>query len=309
MNPKLNFFYQNTRGLRGKIIHNLKQNITLANFDCISLTETWLNGNFESSEIFDETYNVFRADRSVEKYNTLKVNRPDLSHDTNVVGGGCLIALKRHISAIRMTKWEDEIPFNNVWLKLNTHGSSKIFINTVYLPGWASFEHMKLYYEHLFDIINIREPYARYIILGDFNIPSIDWFHDGNYCLPVRFEGRVANELVNMMITTNLRQRNPVKNNFNRTLDLILSNMDFTAQRATEITREDEYQNSLRFNLDKSDIKFLKSTKTPKYNFFKTNYDEFNEDLSRINWNLELDCLHVDLAVNKFYKIMKQLIT
>jgi hypothetical protein len=150
MSNNLKFYYQNTRGLRGKIVQNLKQNITIANYDCISLTETWLNGNIESSEIFNDTYNVYRADRSVEKYNTLKTNRPDLLPGDDVVGGGCLIALKRCISAVRVTKWEDEIPFDNVWLKLNTHGNSKIFINTIYIPGWASFEHVNMYFEQLF---------------------------------------------------------------------------------------------------------------------------------------------------------------
>lgn len=147
MNNELNFYYQNTRGLRGKIVKNLKHNITIADFDCISLTETWLNDSFNSSEIFNDTYNVFRADRTVAKYNTLKINRPDLQPENNVVGGGCLIALKRNISALRMTKWESEIPFDNVWLKINTHGNSKIFINTIYIPGWASFDHVNLNFE------------------------------------------------------------------------------------------------------------------------------------------------------------------
>lgn len=96
MSDKFEFdlYYQNTRGLRGKIVHSLKNKFTLANYTCVSLSETWLNDNFSSSELFDETYNVFRADRTIEKYNTLRVNRPDLPADENIVGGGCLLALK-----------------------------------------------------------------------------------------------------------------------------------------------------------------------------------------------------------------------
>lgn len=79
MSKSLKLYYQNTRGIRTKIIRDLKTKFTLANYDCVALTETWLNGNFSSSEIFNETYNVFRSDRSVEKYNTLRINKPNIS--------------------------------------------------------------------------------------------------------------------------------------------------------------------------------------------------------------------------------------
>lgn len=308
MKNELKFYYQNTRGLRGRIVRNLKQNITLANFDCISLTETWLHDGIESSEIFDETYNVFRADRTVEKYNTLKINKPDLLPEDNLTGGGCLIALKKNISALRLTRWENEVPFDNVWLRINTHGNSKIFINTIYIPGWASFEHVRLYYEQLFHIINSREPYSRFIILGDFNSPSIDWFHDGDHCIPISFEGRYANELINTMLTTNLLQRNHVRNSYNKILDLILSGIKFSVKRSPAITKEDVYHPALSFNLDTSNIKFLHSTRKPKYNFFKTNYDYLNEDINGIDWKTELNCLNVDTAVTRFYFIMRVLL-
>lgn len=121
MSKQLRCYYQNTRGLRGKIKFNLKAKFTEANYDCISLTETWLNSNFSSNEIFDgDIYNVYRADRTVENYNVLKINRPNIPQGDDVYGGGCILALKRGISAVRMTDWESETPFDNIWLKLNT---------------------------------------------------------------------------------------------------------------------------------------------------------------------------------------------
>lgn len=101
-NTRLRCYYQNTEGLRGKIRHGIKNEFTLANYDGVFLTETWLNDNFSSSELFDDSYNVFRADRSIVNYNRLRTNRPDLPDDANVVGGGCLIALKNNISTSRI---------------------------------------------------------------------------------------------------------------------------------------------------------------------------------------------------------------
>lgn len=128
MSNKLRGYYQNVRGLRGKIVHGIKSKFLIANYDFISLTETWLNSNFDSAEIFDDSYNIFRADRTVDKYNILKTNRPNLPIDEDVVGGGCLIALKKNISAMRMSQWENEVPFDNVWLKLNTHTATTKYL-------------------------------------------------------------------------------------------------------------------------------------------------------------------------------------
>lgn len=121
---KINGYYENVRGLRGKIKQGLKNKFTLAYYDLIAITETWLNDNFHSNEIFDSTFNVSRADRSVEKHNVLRANRPDLPLDTNVMGGGCLISLKNNISAIRLNAWEDECLFETVWLRINTSNNS-----------------------------------------------------------------------------------------------------------------------------------------------------------------------------------------
>lgn len=226
MPRNLKFYYQNVRGLRTKIKYGLKNEIALANYDLIAFTETWLNANFSSSELFDDTYNVFRSDRSVDKYNLLKGNVAHRNVTNDIRGGGCLLAIKNNISAIRLTDWENETLFDNVWIKINTSGNSKILINTIYIPPWASFDHVKTYYEQISDIVNTREPYSRVILLGDFNLASIDWFTSGDHQIPIRYEGRIATEFHDTLISTNLSQKNGIKNKFSRTLDLILSNMD-----------------------------------------------------------------------------------
>lgn len=103
MPQHLKFCYQNVRGLRSKIKHGLKNEITLANFDLLAFTETWLNADFSSNELFDESYNVFRSDRSVEKYNLLKWDVVQRNLTGDIRGGSCLLAIKNNISAVRLT--------------------------------------------------------------------------------------------------------------------------------------------------------------------------------------------------------------
>lgn len=120
-------FYQNTRGLRIEIVKGLRNKITLANHDIIGLTETWLYDQIDSESIFNNSYITYRADRTNRTYTTPIDRRND-----NYLGGGALIAIKNNISAIRLKSWEFEVPFDNIWLKINTTGSSKN-INKLYL--------------------------------------------------------------------------------------------------------------------------------------------------------------------------------
>ncbi|PNF38084.1 hypothetical protein B7P43_G16078 [Cryptotermes secundus] len=57
-------FYQNVRGLRTKSVE-ICNNVCSFDFRVICLTETWLNDSFSSSNLFPDTYAVYRSDRDV----------------------------------------------------------------------------------------------------------------------------------------------------------------------------------------------------------------------------------------------------
>lgn len=79
---RLKCFYQNTRGLRSKII-GLRDRITLKDYDIIGLTETWLCDKIDSENIFDETYVTYRTDRTSRTY----AMSNDIINDGNIMGG------------------------------------------------------------------------------------------------------------------------------------------------------------------------------------------------------------------------------
>lgn len=118
-NNTLKCFYQNTRGIRSKII-GLRNKITLKNFDVVCLTETWLTDGIDSESIFDETYVTYRADRTARTY-----SRATNRLEEDLTGGGALIAIKNNISTNRLRHWELEVPFDNVWVKINTNNTKK----------------------------------------------------------------------------------------------------------------------------------------------------------------------------------------
>lgn len=77
---KLRIYYQNTRGLNTKIKTGFRNRSILFNFDIYAITESWLQENIASSELFNELYTVRRADRSLS--------------DTVRSGGGVIVAIK-----------------------------------------------------------------------------------------------------------------------------------------------------------------------------------------------------------------------
>lgn len=143
MSEKIKCFYQNTRGLRTKIARGLKNKIACTDYDVIALTETWLNDNIDSENIFDSgLYMVHRSDRSARTY-----TRPNnsISNNENFLGGGSLIALNKNIPALRITEWELESPYDNVWLKLSTSTTTKKFINCIYINDKTTFDRFIIY--------------------------------------------------------------------------------------------------------------------------------------------------------------------
>lgn len=307
---KLCGYYQNVRGLRRKIASGIKNGFTLANHDFVSLTETWLNDGISSSEIFDDTYNVFRADRSIVNYNILKSNI-NYDPEDDITGGGCLFAIKNDISAIRLTAWEEEILFENIWLKINTHNNSKIFINTVYIPPWANHQQVKTYLEHLHDIVNVREPYSRFVILGDFNLPSITWFPSSDHFSAITYEGRTAIQFLNLLNFSNLTQKNGINNINGRILDLVITNIPAHTKRVNGnniIVKVDVLHPPIQVVFECNDIKFLKSNKSNKLNFFKANYEEINAALHTVDWNRLFQNVEINEAVNIFYNEINDII-
>lgn len=303
MSKSLKIFYQNTRGLRTKIARGLRDRITLNNYDIVYLTETWLCDRFDSESIFDVyTYTTHRSDRTERTY-----IRPNNNAQTNtdvLVGGGSSIAFKNNISAIRLNNWEQEVPFDNIWLKINTHNERKIFLNCIYINHQANFDRINSYFEQLNEIVNFREPNAQFVILGDFNLPCIEWVFDSNKCNALCYEGRMANELINTLNLTDLHQINSVKNAYNRTLDLVLTNVPTVKTKRTNgIVNEDQYHPALSLNLESTNIKFMKSKKTIKLNFFKANYDLINTQINQVDWNNTLSHTSINEAIDTFYNL------
>lgn len=124
----------------------------------------------------------------------------------------------------------------------------------------TNFDRFNLYMKLLQDIINVREPnayYYKFLILGDFNLANIEWYHHINHCIATNYEGRFAVEFLNTLALTNIIQVNPIRNHLNRSLDLAITNLtSVNVTRINGIVNEDLHHPSLLINLKHDDIKF-----------------------------------------------------
>lgn len=166
------------------------------------------------------------------------------------------------------------------------------------------------YFKQLYDIINLREPDSYFIILGDFNLSCIEWYFENNRCIALNHEGRLAEALLDTLNLTGLKQVNFIKNNFNRILDLTLTNINnVNTSLARGIVGEDSYHPAFTFKLDPNDVKFMKCKKSTKINFRGANYIAINERISSVNWHHELNNLNSNEATDKFYIIINNIIS
>lgn len=86
------------------------------------------------------------------------------------------------------------------------------------------------------------------MILGDFTLSCIQWEWADNRCIALNYEGRLANELIDTLILTDLAQMNFIKYNVHgnqRIFDLVLTNMTgIRTTRVNGVVKEDDFHHA-----------------------------------------------------------------
>ena len=139
----------NTRSLVSSI--NFFQSLVYSrSYDIICITETWLHKNITDSEILPSDYVIHRRDRESR-------------------GGGVLVAVKDTIQS-KAVSISRTIEMISIQLDI----VPKLVVSCVYLPPNCSTEAQEEVlscFNSLFPTINGKD----LILLGDFNLPDINW--------------------------------------------------------------------------------------------------------------------------------------
>lgn len=134
----LSFYYQNVGGLRSRL-DIVYASLAAFSYDIIVLTETWLSNNILSTEVFSNSYTVFRKDRCKEKTGMDR-------------GGGVLVAIRSSLSCREIclesnsSFCDQDIDQVIVNVNLNEY---EIFILASYIPPRSSLEVYNLHLSNL----------------------------------------------------------------------------------------------------------------------------------------------------------------
>lgn len=171
-----------------------------------------------------------------------------------------------------------------------------------------------MHFDKLIEIVNGFESRVNFLLMGDYNFAdSISWRTDSNgICKPDDIKGSIASAFVDFLAITNLCKFNSVKNANNRSLDVVLSNIDTSKldliHSDNVLLYEDRHHPALNVTINVDPLKIFDEKRPPKTNFFRANYDQLNVSLSEINLDDELNSLDLDDAMLKFYDILKPII-
>jgi hypothetical protein len=292
----MSIFYQNVRGLRTKTDEACME-VLKGDYDIVCLTETWLHGGIASEEIFDNRYLVFRRDRC------------DTVFSSRSVGGGVLIAVKKKFSVFHRPEWNTEL--EDLWITIKSSDKDWADANicVAYLPPDTGVE---LFQRHLNRCASIclDSPESTNIILGDYNLPSINWASDENtHRHHTRGSGAKAELFCEMLILTDLKQYNLVGNINSSILDLVLSSAPMQVSLADGLVRPDGFHPPLLVSIvNFSRARYLNcNTEHKRYHFRRANYTLCKTDLSNIDWST-IDALNCNDALQTLYNVIWQVI-
>ncbi|XP_053398333.1 uncharacterized protein LOC123552572 [Mercenaria mercenaria] len=194
-----------SRSIKNKIpdLHQLIQQVKP---DIISCTETWLKPDIQTSEIFpkDLNFQVFRDDR------------------TSGQGGGVLTAISKHL--ISQEEPELKTNCNLSWAKITIKGAKDIYIGTYYKPHENDEDSLT----ELWSSLSKVPQDSTIWLLGDFNLPDIDWSSEvpKSKC---RFK-EMYEDFIDRINSFNLQQMVKIPTRNENILDLFLTNFPSLVQ-------------------------------------------------------------------------------
>uniref|UniRef100_A0A8D8SHM3 Endonuclease/exonuclease/phosphatase domain-containing protein n=1 Tax=Cacopsylla melanoneura TaxID=428564 RepID=A0A8D8SHM3_9HEMI len=317
LNKKLIFslLYQNVRGLNTKTKNFFLSALTQDHVG-IALTETWLQDNVFDSELFTDSYQIFRQDRN-------------LNISNKQTGGGILLALKNNIKAkLKWSLYVPEIECIGVEAQINF---TTVLICLVYLPPPVTPDTIENFFQKLHEW-NINTYKKNILIIGDLNLKELN-----EESTQKRGTFSRVSIFNNILSCFKLESCNRVPNNRGRTLDVVLvrhvntenvkRKLSAEVVRGEPLVTEDKQHPTLevQFSLTKNKNRNSSSTKVKRksensntkldnrskfeghkflsknYNFNTVDWETLPNKINEINWDTVLKAEEPNIAVELFY--------
>lgn len=289
----LSIFYQNLSGVKSKT-QDFFLNLSETDYDCLALTETWLNDTFFDSELIDNRYVVYRKDRDLRR-----TNKRD--------GGGVILAVNKRFKTERLDKLEYE-DVESLWVKIYFDEKRYIIVSVVYFPPNTA----KELYEHFFERLHVySESHLtdnNLIVIGDFNLRLLSKYlleKEHNEDLPP-LESMVLEQISYF----NFNQLNEVKNLNGYCLDFVLTNVPIchVSESHYSLVKPDRHHPCLNVTCESFRVRQEKPKEDSFYNFVRADNVNLYFALRDTDWTELYTMSDPNEAVLLFYKILYSVI-
>ena len=241
----------------------------------IFITETWLKPFITRKQVKLHNYVCQRSDR-------IKRGR-----------GGAMLYVHNSFPVIDVKSYDDDI--NEV--VICTIPTDKIILACLYRPPESTLDSFTEAIKFISDYLNSLDDCFKYkvLILGDFNLPDVDWTQKNSSNL-----SQSSKTLLSFMGEFFLTQEVRIPTRIDNTLDLFITNTsNMIANVSTEETNMSDHllvnillTQSLK-PIKKNHCIQDKSLST-KIDYSKLNFDEVNNELSKIDWQSLFDSYNIE---------------
>ena len=285
--PELIIGLQNIRSLYKKVSF-VSNTLNMDSIDFLFLTETWLDDRITDSMISVNSYEILRCDRMIKK------------------GGGVALYHKQSINVQKLQNPDVQSTFSNfefMCVRLDI-GKTNITILCFYIPSDSS-QCPSTIVNACKIISYFLTNTAPFIILGDFNLPKINWIHS-------TAKGKEAEIFLNFCTNNALTQCiDSATHQDGNVLDLVICNL-----AARSILNSSSIDSPISSTCDHNLISFSLSASVPlshrfsySYpNFKQADYEKINNILLSYNWNILLYEPSVQHQYDTFLSILHYVI-
>jgi hypothetical protein len=270
----------NSRSLLNKL-DSLSSLLLSKKYSLIAVTETWLSSKVrDSTLISDFAYKLIRKDRKSR------------------VGGGVCFFLRDNVEFVQISCSSSTDLFDVLCIDILS-ANSPLRVILVYRPPDLSLEQTQLMCDELAVLLSVPH---KSILLGDFNLPGIDWGGSGS-------SSASKTEVVfyDFCLDVDLIQLVTLPTRKNHILDLVFAS-DPTL--ITQLAVQPKFSSScdhlsVTFSID---LSFTTPPSPPSRHLFsKGNYVQFSEFLFSVDWDDTSTCIDpesgkisIDLVYDRF---------
>lgn len=272
-----------------------------ASYDIYAFTETWLNSNTVSRQIFGMDFSVYRTDRS-------RATSPKNS------GGGVLLAVRATFRS-RQLYPPNCTGVEQLWVSISLQ-TKVIFVCVLYLPPdrLSDPDLIDQHLNSLFWIVSKMNANDDMVVIGDFNLSSIKWtLNDAGFLYPqsnCSNIGPLAAALLDSYSTAGLLQLNSVTNENHRLLDLCFSSRELvpscSVHEAPEpLVKHCRHHPPLQVSLKlHQDISYRNIVESISYDYRKADFGGMTAFFENVNWDDELRDRDVNASSTIFTNIV-----